>query len=79
MVSQPPTIETGRYVEILVDPPSCSRVSGTSEECLLQSQIVSIKIMTIYMTREVKLRRALKNVSLEDHKWNLKSYLYTKK
>ena len=40
MVLQPPTIEIGGYDEIPSNPPSCSRVSGSSEECPLQFQIV---------------------------------------
>ena len=32
MVPQPPTVETGGYNEIPTDPPSCSRISGSSEE-----------------------------------------------
>ena len=35
MMLQPPIVKTGEYGEIPVDPPSCSRVSGSSEECLL--------------------------------------------
>ena len=41
---------------------------------MLQPQIVSTKVITIYMEREVKLRKALKDVCLEDHEWDLKSY-----
>ena len=52
MVPQPPTIEIGRYYEIPADSPSCSRVSGSSEECMLQSQIVSAEVMTMYMEGE---------------------------
>ena len=35
MVSQPPIVETGGYNKIPSDPPSYSRVSSSSEECLL--------------------------------------------
>jgi hypothetical protein len=39
--------------EILANPPSYSRVSSLSEECLLQLQIVSTKVMTTDMEEGV--------------------------
>ena len=51
MVQHPPIIEARGDVEILVNP-RCSKVSGSIEKCLLQCQIVSTEIMTIYMEEE---------------------------
>lgn len=66
--------EIGASDEMNILPPSCSRVSDESEDSLLQSQTVSTEVMAMYREGEVKLRRALKDVSLEDHEWGLKSY-----
>lgn len=37
-------------------------------------QNMSFEVMTMYVEGEVKLRKTLKDVSLEDHEWDLKSY-----
>ena len=60
--------------EVGIDPTLCSRVSDSTEEPLLQSQTVSMEVMALYMEGEQKLRKVLKNASLEDHEWGLKSY-----
>ena len=74
MVQRPSIVEIGGNNEILVDPPSHSRVSGSSEECLLQSQIVTTEVMAMYIEGKEKLRKTLKDIFLEDHEWDLKSY-----
>ena len=71
MVQHPLIVDIGGNNEILADPPSYSRVSGSSEENLLQSQIVTIEVMAMYIEGEGKLCKILKGISLEDHKWDL--------
>ena len=73
MMSQPPTFKIGGYDEILAYPSYYSKISGSSEECLLQSQIVSTEVMPMYIEKEVKSHKTLKDVFLEDHERDLKS------
>lgn len=69
-----PEVDTPAPDEILENPPSWSRVSESSEESFFKSQIVSAEIMAMYTQGEEKLRKALKDIFLDDHKWCLKSY-----
>lgn len=71
-------IETAAaYNEISIDPPACSRVSGSSEDNLLQSLMVSIEVMALSKEGEEKLRKSLTAVLLEDHEKGLKSIAKT--
>lgn len=54
MVSQPPNVEIGGCPEILAKSPFCSRVIGASEEYMIRSQIISTKVITMYMEGETK-------------------------
>ena len=69
-----PAMDSAGLDKVGIDLASCSRVSNSTEEPLLQSQTVSIEVMALYMEGEQKLRKVLKNTSLEDHEWGLKSY-----
>lgn len=53
---------------------SCSRVSSFTEESFLESKLVTPEVLATYKDAEKKLRKTLKDVSLEDHDWFLKSY-----
>jgi hypothetical protein len=55
------------------EPQGSSRVSGTQEEALMQSLLLTEDALERYLTAEQKLQVELKNVCMEDHIWYLKS------
>ena len=69
-----PDIDTVVDAEIPLAPPSCLQVSAPTEECFLKSEIASKEVMALYIEGEEKLCKVLKDVSLEDHVWCLKSF-----
>ena len=61
-------------VEVGSNIAACSQVRDSNNESLLQSELVSTEIMALYTEGENKLRKALKDVLLEDHDWCLKLF-----
>jgi hypothetical protein len=55
------------------EPQGSSQVSGTEEEALMQSLLLTEDALERYLAAKQKLRVELKNVCMEDHIWCLKS------
>jgi hypothetical protein len=59
-------------------PLASSRISSTADvnelpECPLKSTLISKEAMDRYSKGEEKLRKELKQISLEDHEWHVRS------
>ena len=60
--------------DIPVNLAACSRVSSSESRSLLKSLLIPKEVMELYFKGEEKLRNELKQISLEDHNWSLKSW-----
>lgn len=69
-----PLIDNTCFEEMPSNPKSSFQVQSSCGEPLLQSKIITAKVMALYRDGEKKLRKTLKDACLEGHERALKSY-----
>lgn len=67
-------LEPSKDIEILPNLVACSWVNDSPKTYFLQSQNATEEVMAMYTDNEHKLHKVLKDISLNDHDWCLKSY-----